>query len=317
MSSFLIVAIAVFFDRLLGKPTLYNPLRGFVKIATFIQQSWHGQEESIAKKGSQPNQIMSLIVKIKGLLAVLFLVLPFIVLTLFLDSISPFNFIGDVLVVYLTIGANSLKQQALDVQNSLAENNMAQAQKRLEPLVSQDTASMGAQSILVACVEAVLKNGNDAILAPIFWFLLLGAPGAVLYKLINTLAMLWNYQNDRYRNFGLAANRFNEVLSFFPACLTALSYLLLGDMKSGWQCLLKQGRAWPSANSGPVIAAGAGALHITISGDIYYAGQTKKRLILGIGQQPQLSDIARTCSLIERSMILWLAMFFILSLSHC
>ena len=121
---------------------------------------------------------------------------------------------------------------------------------------------MNSQDILFACVESVLKNGNNAVLAPIFWFVLFGAPGAVLYRLVDSLATLWNDQKAQYQNFGWTATRLDHILSFIPARLTAWGYTLLGKMKSG-------------------------------------------------------TDLLQACSLVERSMILWLAIILILNLSHC
>ena len=130
MSSFLIAAIAIFLDRLLGEPTAYSPLHSFTRMATFIEQLWHGPEELITIKKDQPNQAVSTIVKIKGLLAMLFLVLPVLALVLFLRSLGQFNFLFDILFLYLSIGAQNLKQQALDVQNAIAQNNIEEAQKK-------------------------------------------------------------------------------------------------------------------------------------------------------------------------------------------
>jgi len=262
MANFLIVAIAIFIDRLLGEPTIYHPLRGFRHIATFIEQLWHGAEELITVKEGQPNQTVSIIVKIKGLLAVLFLVLPFVALTSVLCNLGLLNFVFNILFLYLCIGAHSLKQHALDVQNALTENNIDEARKKAALVTDRDTENMNSQDILLACVESILKKGNNDVLAPIFWYMLLGAPGAVLYRLVDSLANMWNDQKSHYSNFGWAATRFDYVLNFIPARLTALSYKLLGEIKTG-------------------------------------------------------PDILQACSLVERSMVLWLAIILSLSFTHC
>jgi adenosylcobinamide-phosphate synthase len=312
MSSFLVIAIAVFLDRLFGQPTKYQPMQWFVKMATFIEQSWLGQEELIVTKDTTGKQLIEALVKLKGTLAMLFLVLPFLAVALYVKQFAFINFIFGVLVLYLGIGARDLKQHALVVHKDLIENNIEQARKELTALTNHSTSDMNQQDILLDCLQSVFKKGNSALIAPIFWFVVLGAPGVVLYRLVDTLAVMWNCQNNRYRNFGKAANQVDTAIGIIPACMTAFSYVLLGELATGWQCLIHHG-----LRLGPAVAAGAGALNVEIGGEIHYQGQTLQIPKLGLGQAPQSSDIVRACGLIERSMILWLAIIFVLSLTHC
>jgi adenosylcobinamide-phosphate synthase len=291
MGHFLIAAMAIFIDRLFGESVRSEALQVFGKMASFIEQSWFGQEELIVTKGSQGSQLIELLVRFKGTLALFFLVLPFLAITLFLDQFPVIGFIFDVFILYLSIGAYGLKQHALAIHKELTENNLDKAAKELSSLVGRSTIEMNQQNILIACIRSVLKNGNNAIIGPLFWFFLFGAPGAVLYRLVNVLAVMWNYQNPRFKNFGLAANYLDSILNFLPDLFTALNYVVLGKMKTGWQCLLKQGKSL-----GPTLAAGIGTLNIEAS--------------------QQLPDIKRACDLVDRSMMLALAIFFILSLIH-
>ncbi len=320
MSSFLVVVVAIFLDRLLGEPVSYHPLRGFAKIANMVDRLWHKQEDQVlpeAKSGKQINQLINTTVKIKGALAVLFLVLPFVAMAMFLDKIQLVNFICASLLLYLCLGAHSLRRHAMEVHKALEQDNLELARTKVGLMVSSDTSTMNKEDILLTCVESILENGNDAVLAPIFWFVFLGlgAPGAVLYRLVNTLDALWGYKNARYQNFGWAAAKLDNLLNWIPIRLTAVSYILLGDIKAGWRSL-SQAKTWYLPNAAPVMAAGSGALGIEISG-IYGEDQLKNKVKLGLGKQPQLADISRCCDLVERSMILWLAIILVLSLSHC
>ena len=111
-------------------------------------------------------------------------------------------------------------------------------------------------------IDSILQDGNSSIFAPIFWFMIFGAPGAVLYRLVNSLAQNWDCKNPRYANFGLAAARINYVLNCVPVYFTAISYTLLGEMKSIGQCLRKIISLWAKPHEQILSTAGSSALSI-------------------------------------------------------
>lgn len=334
MAKFLAVAIAVFLDRLFGELPIYHPLKGFTRFATYIEDHWHRQDE-ISKhtpqvdQSPQANQAPETSDKvanaaaesalvIKGALATILLVLPFVVLTAIIGQILPvpLNFVFNVFILYLAIGAHNLKQHAFDVQNALISENLELARKNLATIVNRDTTQMDRQDIISTCIESIVENGSEMILAPIFLFLVGGAPAAVLCTLVHTLNNMWGYQSPHYKNFGWFVGKVNSVLNWVPSRMAAFSYILLGDMKNGWQCLNVQAKNWNSPNSELVVATGAGALNLEIGGDLYYQGQLKTRSKLGNGKLPDLSDIARASDLVERSMILWLVFTLMSGMGH-
>ena len=157
-----------------------------------------------------------------------------------------------------------------------------------------------------ATVESVLENGNDAIFGALFWFALLGGPGALMFRLANTLDAMWGYRNERYLRFGWAAARIDDVLNYIPARLTALSYALLGNTADALRCWRTQAPAWDSPNAGPVMAAGAGTLGVSLGGPAIYHGQLEDRPRLGTGDAARATDIDKAVALVHNSIWLWL-----------
>jgi adenosylcobinamide-phosphate synthase len=183
-------------------------------------------------------------------------------------------------------------------------------------IVSRDTGDLNETDIARATCESVLENGSDAIFSALFWFLVLGAPGAVLYRLANTLDAMWGYRTPRYRHFGWAAARIDDVLNWIPARLTSLTYALLGRTRSALRCWATQARHWYSPNAGPVMAAGAGALDIELGGPARYHGELKIRPALGCGSAPHVRHIARAVRLVQRALVLWVVVTLAAGLLH-
>jgi adenosylcobinamide-phosphate synthase len=143
------------------------------------------------------------------------------------------------------------------------------------------------------------------VFGALFWFALAGAPGALLYRLANTLDAMWGYRTPRYRCFGWAAARLDAALNFIPARLTALTYALLGNTAVALHCWRQQARAWDSPNAGPVMASGAGSLVVRLGGAANYHGVCEQRPALGAGNAPSAPDIARATALVQRGAWLW------------
>ena len=212
----------------------------------------------------------------------------------------------NILLLYFAIGWKSLGVHAKRVQSALIANNLPDARHQVGMLVSRDTTQLEQGDIAKATIESVLENGNDAVFATIFWFVVAGAPGAIAYRLVNTLDAMWGYRNARYQNFGWAAARLDDALNYIPARLTALSYAIVGQRQIALRCWKTQGANWKSPNAGPVMAAGAGSLGISLGGAAWYHGKLEQRPILGEGRDPNANDIDRAILLIQRAIVLWL-----------
>lgn len=293
--------IAILLDQFIGEVSFAHPLVGFGALAhrteaLFNTPATQGQDENFAHKK-----------RVFGIIAVLFLIIPFVAAAVCIGPwLRQWSWLFDAIVLYFAIGTRSLLQHANDVSLALMSGNIEATRRNVGKIVSRDTTHMQAADAARAAIESVLENGNDAVFAPIFWFMVLGAPGAVLLRLSNTLDAMWGYKNDRYLYFGWAAARLDDALMFVPARLTALTYSICGHCKDALRCWEDQASRWYSPNAGPVMAAGAGALRVCLGGNAIYHGTLKQRVELGCGKQPDYTDINRANRLIVRSLLLWI-----------
>lgn len=287
---------AVLLDRLLGEPARLHPLVGFGQLAAALEKGLNRRTP------------------LAGVLSWLIAVLPAAGLAFWLRPFAPFA--SDVVLLYLALGAQSLAEHAEAVARPLREGRLDEARQRVGWIVSRETSQLDASGVAKAGVESVLENGNDAIFGTLFWFALLGGPGAVLFRLANTLDAMWGYRTERFNHFGWAAARIDDGLNWLPARLTALTYAVLGQTRTALACWRTQAPGWESPNAGPVMAAGAGSLGVQLGGAAIYHGTEEIRPPLGCGPAPGAADLDRAIRLIQRSLWLWLTTFFLIGFLH-
>ncbi|MDO8437705.1 MAG: adenosylcobinamide-phosphate synthase CbiB [Nitrosomonadaceae bacterium] len=217
-------------------------------------------------------------------------------------------------LLYFSLGLRSLCDHTLPIERALTQNNLAQARCLTARIVSRDTAHAEAPELAKASVESLLENGNDAVFGTLFWFMVAGGAGALLFRLANTLDAMWGYRTPRYHAFGCVAARIDDALNWIPARLTALSYALLGNTRQALRCWHTQAPHWSSPNAGPVMAAGAGALGLTLGGAASYDDVIEDRPILGVGRAAGATDIRRALQLVVSAILLWVVMLSIAAL---
>jgi len=315
--TFLAALLAFILDKLLGEPRSYHPLVGFGNLTNQV-------EKKLNQGGNK---------KLKGVLAVFLLLLPFTLLVIYLERFfqsSQFaSIVFAALVLYFAVGWKSLAQHARQVSEPLKQvlqgqendqkaENLVQARYAVSMIVSRNTAELDETAVAKAATESVLENGADAVFAPLFWFAVLGVPGVLFYRLSNTLDAMWGYKNERFVEFGWCAARLDDVLNFIPARLCALSYALMGKTKQALLCWRTQGLLCESPNAGPVMASGAGALNVSLGGDAKYHGRIHSRPQLGPrveegAEEASFNSIDKACRLVNDTLILWLAVLFLFS----
>lgn len=292
---------ALLLDQWLGEARRYHPLVGFGR--------WVKWLEKIFYPTGQPSPVKLFFA---GLCAWLLAVLPVVFLSALLVSTIPYALTGftgaiavwivNVVIIYIAIGGRSLEQHAQAVCDPLQRGDIHQARLALSMLVSRDTSNLNSNEISTATTESVLENSHDSVIGVLVWFLLLGAPGVVLFRLANTLDAMWGYRSARYIFFGRSAARADDVLGFIGARVTVLLFALQSPkaLTAAWQF----GRSWYSPNAGPVMAAGAGALGVSLGGNAQYGGEYKVRPVLGAGLAPTAQSLQPCLQLVKRSYFL-------------
>lgn len=295
----LIVIAGLLLDRLLGEPAKFHPLVGFGRLANAV--------ETLLRPPVTAAQVSPVEVRLLGMVGWLMLAaLPTVLFGWVLSSLGPWlSALLSLLVLYLCIGARSLEEHARAVAAPLCRGDLATARQQLGRIVSRETANLDEAAVARGTVESVLENGSDALLAPLFWFAVAGAPGALLYRLANTLDAMWGYRNPRYRHFGWAAARLDDLLNWLPARLCAFSYALAGRWKAALRCWRQQARFCESPNAGPVMASGAGALGVRLGGPACYDGVEVMRPTLGEGRAATAADIEAAVRLVRRATAIW------------
>ncbi|WP_300656175.1 adenosylcobinamide-phosphate synthase CbiB [Pseudomonas sp.] len=295
--SLIVAAVAgVALDAVFGESKGWHPLVAFGRMAERIEQRCN------AGGGGWRSH---------GLSAWCLAVLPLTLLAGVLAQVPVFGWVVDVLALYVALGLQSLGEHAQPVARALRLGDLQLARERVGYMVSRNTAALDATGVARAGTESVLENGSDAVFAALFWFLVAGAPGVVLYRLSNTLDAMWGYRNPRFERFGWAAAKIDDGLNYLPARLVALTYALLGKTALALRCWRQQAPQWDSPNAGPVMAAGAGALGVSLGGAAEYHGEQHLRPQLGQGPPAQARDIERAINLVYGGVLLWLALLLL------
>ena len=284
---------AVLLDRLFGELRCWHPLVGFGNLAAAVEKALN--------RGS----------RLAGILAWMLVVLPWVALAFWAKRYDLYGWLIDTLLLYLALGGRALAEHGERVARDLAAGDLPAAREHVGWIVSRKTSELDETGVAKACVESTLENGNDAIFGALFWFVLLGGAGAVLFRLANTLDAMWGYRNERFLRFGWAAARIDDVLGYLPSRLTALSYALCGQTRRALTCWMRQAPGWDSPNAGPVMSSGAGSLGVILGGAAIYHGQLEERPSLGEGRPPRGEDVSHAIALVRRSLALWLAFYLI------
>ncbi|MFJ2745561.1 cobalamin biosynthesis protein [Streptomyces sp. NPDC087440] len=213
-------------------------------------------------------------------------------------------------VTWSVVGGTSLGREARAIGGALAAGDLELARERLPHLCGRDPQALDGQQMARAVVESVAENTSDAVVGALVWGAVGGVPGLVAFRAVNTLDAMVGHKSARYRRYGWASARLDDVAGWPGARLTAALAVLAGDDSRGalaaWRA---DAAAHPSPNAGPVEASFAGALGVRLGGTLSYAGRVEHRAVLNgeTGRPVDVPDIERAVRLSRRVGVLALA----------
>ena len=211
--------------------------------------------------------------------------------------------------------ARCLMAEAKKVVTCLEKEGLSAGRRQVGMLVGRDTDSLTEMQVVKAAVETVAENTSDGVVAPLFWMVLFGAAGGLFYKAVNTMDSMVGYKNDRYLQFGRCAAKFDDVVNYVPARLSALAmigaaFLLRLDGKGALRVWRRDRRNHASPNSAQTESACAGALGVQLGGNASYFGKLHEKPTIGDPLRPiERADVARACILMYGTNLLLLALY--------
>ena len=210
----------------------------------------------------------------KGALMAIILVVATFVISDCLLGILPgvLHTLVSALLIFYCMAGTTLILEVREVFRAV-DRSLEEGRVQVARIVGRDTSELSAQEVRTAALETLAENLSDGVIAPLFWYALLGVPGMLAYKMVNTLDSMIGYRNERYKDFGCFAARLDDVANYLPARLTALLMILASKRISLIKFVWKYGNQHASPNSGYPEAALAGILDCRFGGPHNYFGQ--------------------------------------------
>jgi adenosylcobinamide-phosphate synthase len=282
------LALGVVLDQVFGDPSRLHPVAGFGRAAGLLERRWYADD---VRRGA-------------GFVAVA--VGAPVLVGLVLERATARRLLARTVLTaaatWAVLGGASLAREGEAMADLLETGELAAARRRLGNLCARDPDDMSGDDLARAVVESLAENASDAVVAPLLWGAVGGLPGMVGYRAVNTLDAMVGYTSARYRRFGWAAARLDDVVNLVPARVTAAllagcAPAVGGSAGAAWRVLRRDGAAHPSPNAGHPEAAVAGALGVRLGGENTYGGHVERRPGLGDGRAPRVSDVRRVVRL--------------------
>lgn len=296
-----LVALAV--DAAVGWPrSLYrrvgHPVGLFARLIATCEARWNRDDWSTATRRALGILTLLLLVALAGGLA-------WIARLLAMACLGEWGWVAVALMAWPALAQRSLFDHVRAVADALDRDGLPAARGTVGAIVGRDTGALDESGVARAAIESLAESFCDGVAAPLFWLLLLGLPGLWAYKTINTADSLIGHREPRWRAFGWAAARGDDLMNFVPARLAGLLICLAG--RGGWRTFGRDARKHASPNAGWPEAAMAGALRLRLAGPIAYDGVMHDKPWIGDGGEPAFPDIRRALRIYVRACaLLWL-----------
>ncbi|WP_330475749.1 cobalamin biosynthesis protein [Terrabacter sp. C0L_2] len=290
MSRALGLALGWALDQAIGDPRHWHPVAGFGSVAMALERRTYAASRAA------------------GVAHVALLVTSTAALGVVAERATrrrgPARTLVTAAATWAVLGGRSLTREAATIDGQLRRGDLDAARVQVRNLVGRETSTLDADEVARACVESLAENTSDAVVAPLLWGGLLGVPGLLAYRAVNTLDAMVGHRNERYREFGWAAARLDDVVNWVPARVAAaLTLASSGSRERAAQArdtIRRDAPAHPSPNGGVVEAAFAGVLGVRLGGSNTYDGRTEDRGTLGTGPAAGVLEIDRASSLARR-----------------
>ncbi len=287
-------------DKIFGDPEwLPHPVTGFGKLIS-------SGEKKLNKKSHRV---------LKGAVFSIILTLATFFVTYYLLEISgKFGIFLSAIVVYFSLAGKTLISEVRKVFVATAAST-EEGRKQVGRIVGRDTSTLSNQEVRKAALETLAENLSDGVIAPLFWYMVLGAPGMLTYKMINTLDSMIGYKNERYLKFGRFAARMDDIANYIPARMTAFLMIVAGNDLRAFSFIRKYGSCHTSPNSGYPESALAALLNCRFGGPNWYFGQLVNKPYIGENEKTfDESDLEKAVTINKRSEIIMILIIVAINL---
>jgi adenosylcobinamide-phosphate synthase len=219
--------------------------------------------------------------------------------------ISLFGGFLTIIITAILLAQKSLVHHVKAVAGGL-RMSLSEGRQQVAMIVGRDTKNMDQAAVARGAIESGAENLSDGVIAPIFWFLIGGLPALMVYKIVNTADSMIGYRTERHEDFGWASARFDDLLNFIPARITAALIALPAGVHGQWRDIIADAKLHRSPNAGWPEAAMARAINVALSGPRAYEGQMQNFPLV----HPTGSFISGSADIDAACLILWKAWGF-------
>ena len=316
MNSFALATIALLVEALVGYPTALQQHMGH-------PVQWMGALINYLDDGLNDLEATPSSNRLNGVFAIVALLvccaLPAYIIARLLASV-PYGWVLNILIATAFIAQKSLDKHVQAVAETLP-HSLADARVAVSKIVGRDPNQLDESGVAKAALETLAENASDGVVAPVFWYAVLGLPGLVAYKAVNTADSMIGHKSEKYLNFGWAAARLDDVINLPASRLTGALFSLAAfthgklAMHNAWNAMRRDAAKHNSPNAGWPESAMAGGLGLQLGGPRSYGGETLQLPTMGNGRSPQnATDISEGLTLFRNAMALLILMGAILAI---